>query len=651
MHKQAVLFIWSNLKLQKKAEARINQQFSTFMKARTILLLSTFLGMALVGRSQVVVQSDLTLDQYVNEILLGSGIEAFNIQLTGSPVQIGHLTGAENTPSPINAGLVLSSAAATNLACDTNDDVPFGAGVSGDPDLLNIANSVPPLIGQNFTVTSVNDICAIEFDFVATGDSIKFNYAFGSDEYLTWINSQFNDVFAFFLSGPGIVGPFSAPAEYPDGAINIAQLPGSNPPLPITISSVNNILNSAFYIDNPANVGICQNGFTVLLQASAEVQCGETYHIKLSIADGSDTALESVVILEAGSFASNDIAISASIPNAPVNFPEMSLLEGCVDGFITVFRPNTNENNTVLLFTEGTATSGDDYETLPEVVVFDEGALTADIPIVTILDGIDEDTETIIITYDYVNSCDESITVSITLNIVNYNLPTLDLPDPLNLCGGETTTVSAVPTDGFGPFTYVWSTGQTSSSIPVSGGLADSIFVDVTDYCGSLVADSFAVIIPEPILFPADFRMCLGQTESISPVGGAVPYTIVFNTDSLIFANNSVTPLFTGFYPINYIDACGLTGSTEIEVVVCETSIPNIFSPNGDGVNDTFIIEGSEGFPGSRFEVFNRWGGLVYENDNYQSAWRGDDLAEGTYYYVYHRNDGVKFAGYFQLVR
>jgi gliding motility-associated-like protein len=197
----------------------------------------------------------------------------------------------------------------------------------------------------------------------------------------------------------------------------------------------------------------------------------------------------------------------------------------------------------------------------------------------------------------------------------------------------------------------VWSTGQTSSSIPVSGGLADSIFVDVTDYCGSLVADSFAVIIPPPILFPDDVRTCLGQTESISPVGGAVPYTVVFNTDSLIVDNTAITPLFTGFYTINYVDACGLTGSTLLEVVVCETEIPNIFSPNGDGVNDVFIIQGSEGFPRSRFEVFNRWGGLVYENDNYQSAWRGDDLAEGTYYYVYHRNDGVKFAGYFQLVR
>ena len=61
-------------------------------------------------------------------------------------------------------------------------------------------------------------------DFEAGGDSISFNYVFGSDEYLTYVNTQYNDIFAFFLSGPGITGPYAAPAGFPDGAINIAQV-------------------------------------------------------------------------------------------------------------------------------------------------------------------------------------------------------------------------------------------------------------------------------------------------------------------------------------------------------------------------------------------------------------------------------------------
>jgi len=115
---------------------------------------------------------------------------------------------------------------------------------------------------------------------------------------LEWVNSAYNDIFAFFLSGPGISGPFGSPVGFPDGAINIAQVPDSDPPLPITISSVNDVLNQEYYIDNPENIGICINGYTVPFTASASVQCGETYHIKLAIADGSDNAIESFVVIE-----------------------------------------------------------------------------------------------------------------------------------------------------------------------------------------------------------------------------------------------------------------------------------------------------------------------------------------------------------------
>ena len=116
--------------------------------------------------------------------------------------QIGHIRRprAQDTGLPLTEGLVLSSAYASNLSCETFEDVPFGSGVSGDQDLVDIANSVPGMIGQNFNVSSANDLCILEFDFVATGDTVKFNYIFGSDEYLEWVNSSFNDIFAFFLS-------------------------------------------------------------------------------------------------------------------------------------------------------------------------------------------------------------------------------------------------------------------------------------------------------------------------------------------------------------------------------------------------------------------------------------------------------------------
>jgi hypothetical protein len=60
----------------------------------------------------------------------------------------------------------------------------------------------PELIGESFAVSSVNDGCVLEFDFVASGTAFTLEFVFGSDEYETLVNTQFNDVFAFFLSGP-----------------------------------------------------------------------------------------------------------------------------------------------------------------------------------------------------------------------------------------------------------------------------------------------------------------------------------------------------------------------------------------------------------------------------------------------------------------
>ena len=158
--------------------------------------------------------STFTIEEYVNEILLGEGVEAFNITYTGGASQLGYMTGGEDVFT-IGSGLVLSSDAAVNIACEFGTCGDCLGTAFNDPDLLDIANSVPPLINQNFSVSSVNDGCVLEFDFTASVLH-PFNYVFGSDEYETWINTQYNDVFAFFLSGYGIVGEYASPAGFPD---------------------------------------------------------------------------------------------------------------------------------------------------------------------------------------------------------------------------------------------------------------------------------------------------------------------------------------------------------------------------------------------------------------------------------------------------
>lgn len=250
--------------------------------------------------AQITVDSDLDPETLVEEFLLGSGVLITNVEFVGIDTQIGAYFDGDSSVS-MSSGLVMSTAAVTNLDGSSVNEV--GGGISGDDDLLEVANLVPPLIGQMFSVVAVNDVASIEFDFIPYGDSLNFRYVFCSDEYLEWVNTQFNDVFAFFISGPGLEGPYSSPPEFPNGAVNIASVPGSDPPLPITVSSVNNMINSEYYIDNPWNELIVIDGYTVVLNAVATgLEVGETYHMRLAIADGSDSILESAVLFETGSF-------------------------------------------------------------------------------------------------------------------------------------------------------------------------------------------------------------------------------------------------------------------------------------------------------------------------------------------------------------
>ncbi|MES2457962.1 MAG: gliding motility-associated C-terminal domain-containing protein [Bacteroidota bacterium] len=74
--------------------------------------------------------------------------------------------------------------------------------------------------------------------------------------------------------------------------------------------------------------------------------------------------------------------------------------------------------------------------------------------------------------------------------------------------------------------------------------------------------------------------------------------------------------------------------SLEVPVVV-----PNVFTPNNDGKNDLFHVTGLEQFPGSKLNVFNRWGNAVYQSENYLNDWNGNNLAEGTYFYILSKRE------------
>jgi len=148
------------------------------------------------------------------------------------------------------------------------------------------------------------DACVIELDLVPTADTLSFNYVFGSEEYDEFVGSNYNDIFAFLISGKGITVNK-----------NLAVVPNTD--IPVSVNTINNgsgngsykarPANSTFYVTNTdGHIGIEYDGMTKLMQIRQPVTPYETYHIKLCIADVSDNSYDSGVFIEGKSFVSYD---------------------------------------------------------------------------------------------------------------------------------------------------------------------------------------------------------------------------------------------------------------------------------------------------------------------------------------------------------
>ena len=117
------------------------------------------------------------------------------------------------------------------------------------------------------------------------------------------------------------------------------------------------------------------------------------------------------------------------------------------------------------------------------------------------------------------------------------------------------------------------------------------------------------------------------------------------------FDHYSIFAAMPGITDFTVVDACNEIVQTNILSYVCNTVIPDIFTPNSDDLNETFTITGIEFFPGSSVSIFDRWGGLVFESSDYKNTWTGDDAPDGVYYYIFNRSDGESFSGYVHLAR
>lgn len=193
-------------------------------------------------------------------------------------------------------GIVLSTGNAVTVAGpNAQDGAGSALGKPGDAELSSLCGDV------------TNDAAILEFDFIPSATTVTFDYVFGSEEYNEFVNSVYNDVFAFSLNG-----------------VNLALVPGTA--LPVTINNVNNgnpigsgvISNSVYYIDNARGTatvmdpvgsatrfaGTELDGLTLVFTVTATVRPNVVNRMRFAIADVSDSVLDSAVFIRAGSFGS-----------------------------------------------------------------------------------------------------------------------------------------------------------------------------------------------------------------------------------------------------------------------------------------------------------------------------------------------------------
>ena len=374
---------------------------------------------------------------------------------------------------------------------------------------------------------------------------------------------------------------------YSNNSKNIAIIPGTT--TPVTINDVNNgsndcgifggpngpCVNCAFYIDNCNGTTVQYDGFTTVLEAKATVIPCQTYHIKLAVADGGDDMYDSGVFLEANSFSSGTVNISAtatysSTPN------DTALVEGCGDAFIHFERTGSTTSAQTVYFTiSGTAANGTDYTQIPDSIIIPSGQTIADLTISTIADGIPEGAETVIITLQLGSICNGAPQPFIALTI--SDAPALNLVsvsnDTILICPGNV-TLSITVNGGIPGYNYLWDSGQNTQSISVNPGVTTIYTVTVSDTCGNQsITESITVGLPNyvPMVITAsDAAICGGDSAMITATvtGGISNYIYTWDNGLGNGQTFYVNPAQNTNYSVTVTDSCSISTTQTILVSV-----------------------------------------------------------------------------------
>lgn len=480
-------------------------QFKSLILSTTALLIFT-----------TKISCQLTIDTTINkeklvEMLVDNSVYFDSVKLSCNEKAFGVFDHPlDETNLGLSSGIILTTGYAFNAIGPNNHNSKSttGYGYGKDADLSTLASGA-----------SIRDKCVLEFDIVPIGDVVKFSYVFGSEEYPEYACSQYNDVFGFFVSGPGINGTFE------NNAINIAKIDEAGE-YAVAINTINSgelsasrdsfyciasrgSLNfSHLYTDNSKrdsgdSTRIQYDGFTKKLQAQVKVIPCRRYHFKLAISDVGDGGLDSGVFIEKNSFTSSTTLVKENIV-----YPTC---ENNCSGKITLEPIEENGANYSVLWMK------DGVEVAKDTMV---------------LDGICEGAQVNVLIETENQECRQMLNLEIPKDLLEITVDRKAL-SAAGACDGA---IELAVNGGVPPYTFNWNDGTRG---PAQSDLCKGIYsVTVTDFNGCKAIQSIKILEAKPTV-DAPVVPLPKPEETIKPKTEDGLSTFLNTSNLVLFGKNS----------------------------------------------------------------------------------------------------------------
>lgn len=652
-----------------------------------------------LGNAQyITVDEDFTAQDLVEDVLINSPCaNVFNVSVSGGNFASGEKSygffDATGTGFPFENGIILSTGKINNAPGPNNylSDDGGGMGWNGDPDLNHALG-----LSDTFNAT------ILEFDFIPLGNHISFDYIFSSEQYLSSPSSgqcNFTDGFAFLLK--------EASATTYD---NLAVIPGTNIPVKVnTVRGPGTICPpaNATYFDafNDDNHPTNYNGQTVVLTAQADVIPGQTYHIKLVIADEGNHRFDSAIFLGGGSFnfgidIGDDRLIATGNPLCPSETLVVDATQTGATGY-QWFQNNialvgeTNPTYTVssegeysveinygalcqtsgeikieyatdLIVNEDTFTLCDADDNQDGITNFDLATITPDLftnlPSGYTVSFFESTSSTSALPTIYTNTTayNQPIFARITniqgcysdypVNLVIKTFNEIVTDEEVGLC--ETSSIILNAGSGFS--SYSWNTTPVETTQSITVDTPGTYIVTLTNSNNCSKTKTFTVTASGIATINDIIINDFSDNNTITvDYSGSGHYEF-----SLDGTNYQSAPVFNNLNEGEYtVFVRDTKGCGEVSKSFYILDYPKFFTPNGDGTNDFWRIKNlnKRNLQNSTIDIFDRYGKLVFQINPRNQVWDGNfngyALPSSDYWFVIQLTDGKTVKGHFTLKR